>query len=192
MKSYSDSQLKTNIRPQFTLYKGTHPLFRKWMSEKHKTIVKEEVHEIILQRIGNKRSLWIDSFGHCFNSYNTNIISVEYMRVQNLLKGLPNIYCRPNLDSLTTHIELAETFDPEIVVYFKSLLLHYVTIPELVQKITEIKDVYNVPICVYLDLIYINYNKMKYPINDIVQQINEQLPNATLKRFFLTDLLINI
>jgi hypothetical protein len=67
------------------------------------------------------------------------------------------------------------------------------TVPELINKIAELKDIYTEQgLCIYLDLQFIDFNKLKYPITYIIDQIHQQLANATLKRLALTGLLINI
>jgi len=194
VKSYYSARVLNNVRVQYSKYKVSHPLFAKWMREKHKKIQKELPNSLILDLIENKKSMWIDSFGYCFNTYNPDIISIEYFgRSSTLLKGIPNIYFRPNLHNLTHHAELLETFKPEIVVYFKSQIFKYLTVPELINKISGLKTIYTTQVlCIYLDLQFIDFNKLKYPITHIIDQIQQSFPNATLKRLALTELLINI
>lgn len=192
MKSYFDAPLLDSTRILYSRYKASHVLFDKWMRQKHKTIQKSSTDNLILDSIGDRNSLWIDSFGHCFKSYNPKIISIEGMHTGNLLKGIPYVYFRGNLNIVDTHIELAKTFQPEIVVSYKTQLFKYLTVPELVQKITEFKSIYNAEICIYMDLQFIDFNKLKYPIVDITNQIQQKLPDATIKRLILTELLINI
>jgi hypothetical protein len=193
VKSYYSASISNNVRVQYAVYKSVHPLFAKWMREKHKKILKDPPCSLILDLIENKKSMWIDSFGYCFNTYNTNIISIEGVRARNLLKGISNIYIRPNLNNLKIHEELLETFKPEIVIYFKSQLFKYLTVPELINKISELKSIYaNQELCIYLDLLFIDFNKLKYPMQHIIDQIQQSFPNITVKRFVLTELLINI
>ena len=194
LKSYYNARVLNNVRVQYSMYKANHPLFAKWMREKHKKIQKELSDNLILDLIENKKSMWIDSFGYCFNTYNSDIISIEdFRRSSNLLKGIPNIYFRPNLHNLIHHEELLETFKPEIVVYFKSQIFKYLTVPELIKKISGLKNIYATQVlCIYLDLQFIDFNKLKYPITHIIDQIQHSFPNATLKRLAFTGLLINI
>jgi hypothetical protein len=193
LKSYHSRGMLTNIRVQYSTYKGGYPLFAKWMREKHKKILTDIPYSSILEIIKNKKSMWVDSFGYCFNTHNPNIISIEGIRRAYLLKGIPNIYFRPNLNNLKMHEELLETFKPEIVVYFKSPIFKYLTVPELINKISGLKNIYaNQRLCIYLDLTFIDFNKLKYPITHIMDQIQQSFPNATLKRLGLVELLINI
>jgi hypothetical protein len=193
VKSYYEANVLGSVRVQYSMYKVGHPLFEKWMRQKHKTIQKDQPDSLILDFIDNKKSMWIDSFGYCFNTYNPNIISIEEISRANLLKGIPNTYFRYNLHDLKTHEELLKTVQPEIVVYFKSQLFKYLTVPELVNKISELKNIYNKQgLCIYLDLQFIDFNKLKYPITHIIDQIQQSFPNAILKRLGLTGLLINI
>ena len=189
--NYSDLNIVSSIRVQYSLYKATHPLFQKWMRQRHKTIQKDDIDDLILGFTQNKRSLWIDSFGHCFLGHDPNIISIEPVFAQPMLKAITNTYCRPNLQDLETHIELAETFKPEIVVYFKSTLFRYITVPELIKQVSDFRKIYPA-LCIYIDLQFIDFNKIKYPIDHVMQQIQKGLPEATLKRLPLKGLLINI
>ena len=200
MKSYFDQPLLDSTRILYSRYKSGHVLFDKWMREKHKTIEKSSTDNLILNSIGDRKSLWIDSFGHCFKVYNPNIISIEGIHNANLLKGIPYVYFRANLQNIETHHELAETFKPEIIVSYRTEIFKYLTIPKLIKKIFDLKNIYNAELCIYMDLQFIDYNKLKYPITYIIDEIRQQLPNATvnrlhnatLKRLVLTELLINI
>lgn len=193
LKSYHGASTLNNVRVQYAKYKGGHPLFAKWMREKHKKINRDPPYSFILDIIENKKSMWIDSFGYCFNTYNPNIISIEGIREGNLLKGIPNTYFRPNLHRLEMHEELLQTFKPEIVVYYKSNIFKYLKVSELIRKMSELKGVYaEQELCICFDLQFIDFNKLKYPITHIIDQIQQSFPNATLKRLFLTEVLINI
>jgi hypothetical protein len=161
------------------------------MRQRHKTIQKDDIDDLILSFTQGKRSLWVDSFGHCFSSQYPNIISIEPIFAQQMLKTIPNTYCRQNLKDLSTHHELKDTFKPEIVVYFKSTLFKYITVPELIKQVSDFSKIYPA-LCIYIDLQFIDFNKIKYPIDHIIQQIQDGLPEATLKRLPLKGLLINI
>ena len=192
MRSYYDLPARINIRNQYTVYKRSHPLFEKWMKQKHKKIQKNPTDDLILDLVENKKSIWIDSFGYCFREYNKNIISIEWDTVGDLLKYIPYVHTRTDLHNTQTHEELRQTYQPEIVVYFKSTIFKYLTLPELINKIKELKQIYIVEMCILVDLTFIDYNKLKYPIPDIINQLQDALPNSVLKRLSLTELLINI
>jgi len=193
VKSYYDANVVKRVRVQYSRYKSGHPLFAKWMRQKHKKIEKDLPDSLILDLIENKKSMWVDSFGYCFNTYNPNIISIEGVRGRNLLQKIPNILFRPSLNNLKIHEELLETIKPEIVVYFKSEIFKYLTVSELVNKISGLKNIYaKQGLCIYMDLQFIDYNKLKYPITYIIDEIQQSFPNATLKRIVLTELLISL
>jgi len=189
--NYKDLSLIGSIRVQYSLYKSTHPLFQRWMRQRHKTIQKDDIDDLVLEYTRDKKSLWIDSFGHCFSKYDPKIISIEPVFAQAMLKTIPNIFCRGDLQNPDTHQEIAKTFNPEIVVYFKSTIFKYITISKLTENVLALRNIYPA-LCIYIDLQFINYNKIKYPVNNVIQQIQENLPSATLKRLPLNGLLINI
>ena len=181
MKSYADGTL-TQIQ---SLYSATHPLFKQWTdSNKNQS----NIESMILNIISNQKSIWIDSFGH---GLSPEFISVESDTYSTILKSLGNVYFREELNNIATCRELVQTFNPEIVVYYKSQFFKYLTLPDLVSKITELAQEYS-KLVIYMDLVFIDYNKLKYPIENLIIQMTRQIPEMTLKRHGLTGILINI
>ena len=185
MKSYEDGTLTQSVQQVQSLYGATHSLFKQWTdSSKNQSIIQR----IILNNIGNQKSMWIDSFGH---GLSPNFISVEQNHYSTILENLSNVYFRKELNNIKTCQELVQTFNPEIVVYYKSEFFKYLTLSELVSKITELVQVYN-KLVVYTDLMFMDYNKLKYPIENVIMQMTEQIPEITVKRHSLSEILINI
>jgi len=188
MKSYEDGTLTHSVRQIYSLYKANHPLFDEWMRSKHKPITCLDINNTILNLISDKKSIWIDSFGYGLSD---NFISIEHYRFHSLLGNLSNIYFRQGLHNIKTYNELIQTFNPEIVVYYKSEFFKYLTVSELIAKLKELKSIFN-NLIIYMDLLYIDYNKLKYPITHVISQIHEIFPKSIIKRYALSGILINI
>ena len=188
MKSYHNGTLTHSIRQIYSLYKENHPLFRLWMLSKRRTTAVSNINNTILNIISDKKSMWVDSFGY---GLSTNCISVEQYHYRPPLKNLPNIYFRKNLNNINTCKELVQTFNPEIVVYYKSEFFKYLTVPELIAKLKELQSIYN-NLIIYMDLLHTDYNKLKYPVTHIISQIHESFPDSIIKRHALSAILINI
>jgi hypothetical protein len=185
MKSYEDGTLTQSVQQVQSLYGATHPLFKQWTDDsKNQSIIES----MILNNIGNQKSMWIDSFGH---GLSPNFISIEQNHYSTALENLSNVYFRKELNNIKTYQELVQTFNPEIVVYYKSEFFKYLTLPELIGKITELSRVYT-KLIIYTDLMFMDYNKLKYPIENLIIQITDQIPEMTVKRHGLFEILINI
>lgn len=185
MKSHQDGTFIQSVSHVHSLYIATHPLYKQWSdSDKNQTYI----NRTILDRIANHQSMWIDSFGHGLLS---DCISIEQDNYSILLENLSNIYFRKELDKIETYRELAQTFNPEIVVYYKSEFFKYLTLPELVVKITELAQIYN-KLVIYMELKFIDFNKLKYPTKHVVLSLQDNLPMCKIERYGLNDILINI
>lgn len=190
MKTYSDGTLTKSIRQSYSLYKTTHPLFKFWMESKHKTIPQIGIHQTLLEITKDKTSLWIDSFGYGLHKYDNNIISIEHDSHLSLLQNLPNVHFRKGFNDPMHLREWRRAFKPEIVVYFKSSFFKYLTVSELIDRILMHKKVFN-SICIVLDPKFIQYNKLKYPLEHILTELRTQFPGSIVERKGLTELLIN-
>lgn len=190
MKTYSDGTLINGIRQTYSLYRNTHSIFNFWMETKHKTVSVPGMYQTVLDITKDKTSLWIDSFGYGLHKYDNNIISIERDCHQHLLQNLPNVHFRKGFFEPMNLREWRRTFKPEIVVYFKSNFFKYLTVAELVDKIQLHKKVFN-NICIVLDPKFIQYNKLKYPLEHILTDLRTRFPNGVIERKGLTELLIN-
>ena len=183
MKSYENGTLTQSAI--YSLYKVNHPLFEYWEATNNKQPM---IHRIILDIIANQKSIWVDSFGY---GLSPNNISIEQKQYQPTLKNLTNIYFRENLNDIETHKELSQTYNPEIVVYYKSGFFKYLTIDELVIKITELRQVYS-KLLIYMELTFIDYNRLKYPKNYVLSHLEDNLFGCIIEHNGLNDILINM
>lgn len=185
MKSYEDGTLIQSVHQVYSLYKATHPLFKQWDDHnKNQSIIQRK----ILDRISNQKSMWIDSFGYGLSS---DFISVEQDHYSSALENLSNVYFRKELNNIEIHKELYQTFNPEIVVYYKSDFFKYLTLPELVSKIEELVQIYS-KLVIYMELTFIDFNRLKYPTKHILSSLEDSFSNSKIEHYGLNDILINI
>jgi type IV secretory pathway VirB6-like protein len=183
MKSYQDGTvIQSAIYP---LYKATHPLFKHWEEDNSNQPI---IHRVLLDIIDNQKSMWVDSFGYGLSIDN---ISIEKDVFQPILNNLTNIYFRKELNDIETHRELKQTFNPEIVVYYKSEFFKYLTIDELINKITELRQIYS-KLVVYMDSTFIDYNRLKYPKKHVLSHLQDNLSGCKIEHYALNHILINI
>ncbi len=185
MKSHQDGTFIQSVSHVHSLYSETHPLFKQWSES---NISQTFINRSILDRISNQKSMWIDSFGY---GLLPDCISIEQDSYSIALENLPNVYFRKELDNIETCRELVQTFNPEIVVYYKSEFFKYLTLSELVSKITELVHIYS-RLVIYMELKFIDFNKLKYTIKDVVASLQASLPMCKIERYGLNDILINI
>jgi hypothetical protein len=185
MKSYEDGTLTQTFQQVNSQYSITHPLFKQCIDSNHSEL---DTQRLILNLISNQKSIWIDSFGR---GLSPDFISIEQDQYSIALENFSNVYFRKDLNNIKTHNELMQTFNPEIVVYYKSEFFKYLTVPELVSKITELVYVYG-KLIIYIDTVFMDYNKLKYPINNVIIQMRKLIPGARIKRQDSGGILINI
>lgn len=191
LQSYTHGKVITSLRASYLSYKNSHQLFEFWTKSKHHNVELPPICKTIINLTDSKTSVWIDSFGYGLSKYNPNIISIEHDSYEQILKNLPNVFFRTQLDNPETWREINITIKPDMVVFFKSKFFKYLTIPELVEQLSRLKGIFQTS-CVYLDLTLIDFNKLKYPKSEIVLQLQEQLPTANITFRGRTDILIII
>jgi hypothetical protein len=185
MKSYENGTFIQSVSQVHSLYIANHPLFKQWTTGR---VNQTFIHRAILDRTANQKSMWIDSFGY---GLSPDVISIEQDHYSIALENLPNVYFRKELDNIETCRELSQTFNPEIVVYYKSEFFKYLTLPELVGKITELAQIYS-KLVIYMELKFIDFNKLKYPTKHVLSSLQDSLPICKIEHYGLNEILINI
>ena len=173
--------LKSDIRTNYALYKNSQPLFKKWIKEKHRKITTDKYSEFILDNLPQGRSLWIDSFGYCFKSYNPNIYSIELKMRECFLKNLPDILCEDGFYKIMDmHINYAKTLNPTSLVLYDSGLLKYYNIDEYIAFFKNMQNIYKIPIFIKLNLLFADFNRLKYNYNDIGNMMESTIPSSII------------
>lgn len=174
--------LKSDIRTNYLLYKNSQPLFKKWIKEKHKTILTDKYSKFILGNLPQGRSVWFDSFGYCFKTFNKDIYSVELRMRESFLKNLPDILCEDGFyENMDAHRYYANTLNPKSIVLYDSGMLKYYNIDEYVSFFKNMQEIYNVPIFIKINLVFLDFNRLKYRYSDIGNIIENMIPNSKIE-----------
>ena len=184
MKQYSNTL--TNKRTQYSLYKATHPLFNQWMKQKHTGVKLNSFGELILGGLPTGPSVWIDSFGKCFNDYKADIFSVESIKYVEILRGISGVLLAG--DVLKYNID---SIDPTSIVFYDSPILTYRTPDDYIGMLLNFKAMYpEKMIVVKSNFIYIDFNRLKYTYNNIYDYILSKIPNSSLKSMGMIEAVI--
>lgn len=173
--------LKSDIRTNYALYRNSQSLFKKWIKEKHKKITTDKYSQFILDNLPAGRSLWIDSFGYCFKSYNNDIYSIELKMRQSFLNNLQDIqYDDGFYENMNIHRFYARTLNPKSIVLYDSGMLKYYNIDEYVSFFKNIQEIYNVPIFIKLNLVFTDFNRLKYRYSDVGTMLENMIPDSKI------------
>lgn len=185
MKQYTPDNIRKNRRTHYSLYKGWHPLFEQWVSQRHHKITPNYACEYILSNLPAGNSIWIDSFGHYLKGHKDDIVSVEYTGAELLLSRPPDMFF---VDDPLRH-NLA--IDATSTVIFESRLLKYLTPDKFIDRMLTIKRLYSDQlIVVKSDLMFMDFNRLKYTYKDIHASMLSNIPNSTLSAMGLTNIVI--
>lgn len=179
MKDYS--QVLETAKVQYKLYKANHELFAQWIkSRKHKfTLTANQT--AILQMIPNGKSLWLDSFGYALGS--KNIISIEEKKYKKVFGSFfPNMYFKEDIFSEETCKILNKLITPASVVIYFSPLFKYLLEDELYKQLTVLKTSFpDSKIIVGLDSIFLDFNKIKWSVDSVINRISFATNSNILK-----------
>ena len=171
--------LKSGSRTNYSLYRNSQPLFKKWIKEKHRKITTDKYSQFILDNLPAGRSLWIDSFGYCFKSYNKDIYSIELKMRESFLKNLPDIRCEDGFyENMNFHRNYAKTLNPKSIVLYDSGMLKYYNVEEYVSFFKNMQEIYNVPIFIKFNLVFADFNRLKYRYSDVGNVIESMIPDV--------------
>ena len=166
------SQVLESTKVQYQLYKSNHELFAQWVkTRKHKFTLTAN-QSSIMQMIPSGKSLWLDSFGFALGS--KNIISVEERKYQKVFGSFfPNMYFKDDIFSKETCKLLNKLVAPLSVVIYFSPAFKYLTEDDLCQRLNNLKSNFpNSKIIVGIDTIFIDFNKIKWSVNSVINRIS--------------------
>lgn len=184
MKQYTD--LRTNTRTQYSLYKATHPLFNQWMKQRRTGVKHNAFSELIFDNLPQGPSVWIDSFGKCFKEHKDDIFSVEHVKYVNVLQGLSGVILAD--DVLKYNIDSVGSTS---IVFYDSQILTYRTPDHYIGMLLNFKAMYpDKMIVVKSNFIFVDFNRLKFTYTNIYDYILSKIPNSTLKSMGLTEAVI--
>lgn len=127
----------------------------------------------ILKLLPQGPSVWIDSNGVDINS---NIIAFENIKNKDILES-KNIRYYKNIFSKTLYQVINKYIKPSSIV-FLSEEFKYISDNQLIDNINFLKEYIPCKIIIHINTIFIDFNKLKYPITSIIEKIKKNTDPA--------------
>lgn len=161
------------------MYSVSKENFKYWLVErKNKKISVSKRQEIILNLLDNKTSIWLDGFGFALRNFNNKIISIEQQRFKNILNKIKNnncIYFSNNLFSDKSLNIINKKFISNVVVV-DFQIFEYTTPLEIINFLKNLYKIFKErKLIICIDLKKIDFNKLKFTNNEILEEILKNL-----------------
>lgn len=135
--------------------------------------IKTKMHQkAILDLLPNdKKSVWIDSNGDGINS---NIIAFENIKWKGIFKST-NIKYYKNFYSQTLSQAIKKYIKPSSIVICESCEFRYINEQKLIDNINFLIRSYPIKLLIYIDTVFIDFNKLKYSSKYIIEKTKESI-----------------
>lgn len=153
IESYNDFKLTTKSRK--VIYKQLHT---------------QEYLETIKSLIPKGKSVWIDSNG---DGKQENIIAFENRKWQGIFDPRVPIKYYDEFRSKTMIQAISKYIRPTSIVVYESEEFRYVTPEALSNNLKFLYESFKIKILVYIDLIGVEYNKLKYTKEHIIEHLTK-------------------
>ena len=163
IESYNDFELTVDSKKK--VYESMH-------EQKH--------NDFITKLLPKGKSVWIDS---CGDSYNPNIVAFEESKWKGIFDPKKLIKYYSSLKSPTFIQAINKYINPTSIVMYESEAFRYVTVEEIQDNISYLLDSFNCKLIIYLDMRFIDFNKLKYSHEHILQTINQNFKIHTIDNF---------
>jgi len=125
----------------------------------------------ILKLLPEGVSVWIDSNGV---DISPNIIAFENFNNKDIFKPKSVNYYK-NTFSKTLYQYINKYIKPVSLVFYQSEEFRYITDDKVIENINFLSKLISCKIIVYIDIVFIDFNKLKYPINNIIAKIKKNI-----------------
>ena len=147
-------------------------------------IHQQEHLQTILSQLPKGKSVWIDSNG---DGTQENIVVFEHRKWQGIFDPRVPIKYYDEFESKTMVQAINKYITPTSIVIHESEEFRYVTPEELCKKINYLDTSFDTKILLYVNMIFIDYNKLKFTkghiINHIVSNFGEKIKVHVLDNF---------
>jgi hypothetical protein len=183
IKSYTEASslnlfCNNSKKVLFSLYSASKENFKYWLVQrKNKKISLSKKQEVILKLLDNKTSIWLDGFGFALRDFNNKIISIEQYFFKNILNKINNnyIYFSNNLFSEKSLNIINKKFISDVVVV-DSQIFDYTTTIEIISFLKNLYKIFKQrKLIICIDLKKIDFNKLKFTNNEILEEILRNL-----------------
>jgi len=192
------NKLILDFKSYYIIYKKNHPNFSFWLKHRKKEKYPfTDAQKIMIEKIKNKKSILIDSFGYLFIKHNKNIICFEnkkYKKIFNkILDSNKKIYTTGDFFS-NTMLQIIKRESPNYLVFFYADILRYKSVDSLAELINYIKKEFkNINLLFFIDITFIDFNKIRYSNNDAIEILKNKINSVfSYKKISEFDYLIEI
>lgn len=169
-----------DFKADYVIYKLTHRNFVFWLEHRKKEQYPfTDAQKIIIEKIKNKKSILIDSFGYLFVKNNKNIICFENKKWKKIFDKIPNfdkkVYITDNFFS-DTMLQIIKRESPTYLAFFYADILRYKSVEDLAEFINYVKKEFkSISLLFFIDMIFIDFNKIKYSNNDAIEMLKNKV-----------------
>jgi hypothetical protein len=169
-----------DFRAYYIIYKITHRNFVLWLKYRKKEQYPfTDAQKMIIEKIENKKSIFIDSFGYFFVKNNENVISFEnkkYKKIfDKILDSNKKIYTTSDFFS-NIMLQIIKRESPTYLVFFYADILRYKSVEDLAKFINYTKKKFkNMILLFFIDITFIDFNKIKYSNNDVIEMLKNKI-----------------
>jgi hypothetical protein len=136
----------------------------------------DKMHQaIILNLLPNGKSVWIDS---CGDGVNSDIVAFENEKWQGIFDSSTIKYYK-EFNSPTLVQAINKYINPLSVVIYQSDEFKYINEQELINKINLLVKSYSTKLLIYIDIIFIDFNKLKYSNQHIIENTKKHINQNT-------------
>ena len=168
------------FKAYYIIYKLTHRNFVLWLKHRKKEQYPfTDTQKMLIEKIKNKKSILIDSFGYLFGKNNENVISIENKKYKKIFDKIidsnKKIYTTDNFFS-NTMLQIIKRESPTYLVFFYADILRYKSVEDLAELINYIKkELQNISLLFFLDMTFIDFNKIKYTNSDVIEMLKNKI-----------------
>ena len=136
----------------------------------------DKMHQTdILNLLPSGKSVWIDSYGDGINS---NIVAFENERWKVVFDSTTVKYYK-EFNSPTLIQAVNKYINPSSIVIYQSDEFKYINKQELIDKINFLIKSYPTKLLIYIDTIFIDFNKLKYSNQHIIENTKKHITQNT-------------
>lgn len=118
------------------------------------------------------KSVWIDSNGDIGKSH---IVSFENEKWREVFDAdASRKFYKTFLSDVMVNA-IQKYIQPTSVVIYESEEIKYLDVPQLIEKINHIVSCFDCKVIVYVDLLFADFNKLKYTHNSIATKVKENI-----------------
>lgn len=134
--------------------------------------IKTKVYQkTILELLPSGKSVWIDSNGSDISS---NIIAFENIKWKGIFKSTDIKYYK-DFYSQTLTQTIKKYIKPSSIVIYQSCEFRYINEQKLIDNINFLIKSYPTTLLIYIDTIFIDFNKLKYSNQYIIEKTKENI-----------------